>query len=67
MLKNYLKIAARNLRRYPGYTAINIIGLAVGIGCCLLIFLFVRNEWAVNTAIAEVDYICRVDSDGREA
>lgn len=67
MLENYLKIAARNMRRYPGYSAINIVGLAVGVGCCLLIFLFVRNELSVNTALAGVDRIYRLDSDWREA
>ncbi len=44
MLKNYLKIAVRNLLRHKGYTLINISGLAVGMACCLLILLFVQDE-----------------------
>ncbi len=44
MWTNYLKIALRNLRRYRGHTAINVAGLAVGLACCLLIFLFVQDE-----------------------
>ncbi len=44
MFKNYLKIALRNLRKNKGYSFINIIGLAVGIACCIIIILFVKNE-----------------------
>ncbi len=44
MLKNYLKIAWRNLKRHKGYTFINLFGLAVGVACCILIALYVRDE-----------------------
>lgn len=44
MLKNYLKIAIRNLHKHKGYAVINIGGLAIGMACCLLILLFVRHE-----------------------
>jgi putative ABC transport system permease protein len=44
MLKNYLKIAFRNLLRHKGYSFINIAGLAVGIACCTFILLFVQDE-----------------------
>ena len=44
MIKNYLKIALRNLRMQKGYSFINIAGLEVGMACCLLIALFVRDE-----------------------
>ena len=44
MLKNYLKIALRNLRRHPSYTLINVSGLAIGLACCMLIGLFVLHE-----------------------
>ena len=48
MLKNYLKIALRHLRKHPGYTFINVAGLAVGIACCLLILLYVQAELRVD-------------------
>lgn len=48
MLSNYLKVAWRYLMRYKEYTAINILGLAVGITCCILIMLFVRSEWSYD-------------------
>ena len=44
MLRNYLTIALRTLRRNFGYTAINLIGLAVGLAACILIGLYVRHE-----------------------
>jgi putative ABC transport system permease protein len=44
MLKNYLKIALRNLAKQPGFTAINILGLAMGLAACLLISLWVTDE-----------------------
>ena len=44
MFKNYLKTAFRNLLRSKFYTSINIIGLAVGLATCLLIFLYVHDE-----------------------
>src|SRR5436190_807490 len=44
MVKNYFKIAFRNLTRHKSYAAINIGGLAVGIAACLLLFLVVNYE-----------------------
>ena len=44
MIKNYLKIALRTITKHKGYSFINIAGLAVGITCCLLIFLWVQDE-----------------------
>jgi len=44
MIKNYFKIALRNLYRYKGFSLINILGLAIGISGCLLIGLFVWDE-----------------------
>ena len=44
MLKNYLKVAIRNLVRHKGYSLISIVGLAIGLAVCILIFQYVRME-----------------------
>ena len=44
MLKNYLLVAFRALRRQPGYAAINVGGLGLGLACCFLIVLFIQHE-----------------------
>ncbi len=44
MIRNYIKIAFRNLARNKAFSLINIIGLAIGIATCLIIMLFVNNE-----------------------
>ncbi len=48
MLKNYFKIAMRNIRRHMGYSFINIAGLAIGITCTLLILLWIQDELAYD-------------------
>lgn len=49
MLKNYLTTAARNLKKYRGYSLINILGLAVGMACSILIFLWAYDELHYDT------------------
>lgn len=44
MIGNYFKLAVRNLIKRKGYSLLNIIGLAMGIACCLLIFQYVSFE-----------------------
>jgi len=44
MLKNYFKIAWRNIIRHKGYSAINVAGLSAGIAACLLIFVIIQYE-----------------------
>ncbi|WP_210490727.1 ABC transporter permease [Rufibacter aurantiacus] len=63
MIKNYLKIAWRNLLRQKAYSAINIIGLATGISACLLIFLFVQHELSYENHFAKADRTYRVVND----
>ncbi len=60
MLKNYLKIALRNIKRHKGYSAINIIGLAIGITCCLYIFLYVQQELSYDRYHNDADRIYRI-------
>jgi putative ABC transport system permease protein len=44
MIKNYFKTAFRNLWRNKGFSLINIVGLSVGLACCMLIFLYTMDE-----------------------
>ena len=44
MIKNYLTIATRNLMKGKTYSVINVVGLATGMACCILILLYVRDE-----------------------
>ena len=59
MIKNYLKVAMRYLLRNKGYTTINILGLAIGITCCILIMLFVRSEFSYDKFHRKSDRIYR--------
>ena len=60
MFNNYLTTAFRNLLRNKVFSLINISGLAVGIGCCLLIALFVHDELSYDKYHANADRIYRV-------
>jgi putative ABC transport system permease protein len=44
MIFNYIKIALRNLTRNKVYSLINILGLSLGVGCCLLLSLYIEDE-----------------------
>ncbi|MEI9945767.1 MAG: ABC transporter permease [Chitinophagaceae bacterium] len=48
MIKNYLLIALKHMRKQKTFSLINILGLTVGISSCLLIFLFIQNELSVD-------------------
>jgi putative ABC transport system permease protein len=60
MIVNYLKIAWRNIKRQKAYSFINITGLAVGIACCLLITLWIRDELSFDRFHKDVDNIYQV-------
>jgi putative ABC transport system permease protein len=60
MIKNYFKIAWRNLQRNKVYSAINIIGLSLGMAVALLIGLWVADELNVNRNFDNYDRIVRV-------
>ena len=63
MLKNYFKIAWRNLLKNKGFTAINIIGLSLGIGCFIMISMFVIDELSYDHYHEKADRIYRINSD----
>ncbi len=59
MLRNYFKVALRYLLRNKSYSSINILGLAIGIACCILIMLFVRSEWSYDRFHSKASRIYR--------
>lgn len=63
MLKNYIKIAIRNLLKRKIYSLINIFGLATGIAICLLIVLFIKSELGFDEHQDKADRIFRVVVD----
>lgn len=60
MLKNYFKIAARNLLKNKVYSFINVLGLTLGFLCCILIMLFVKDELSYDRFIPNKENIYRV-------
>ncbi len=63
MLKNYFKIAIRNLIKNPGYSFINIFGLALGITAFILILLFITDELSYDKYHENSDSIYRVSRE----
>ena len=61
MLRAYVNVALRNLRRSKVYSFITILGLAVGIACCLLILLYVRYELGYDRYHVHADRLFRVE------
>ena len=60
LFSSYLKTAIRNLVRYRIYSAINIIGIAIGLAFCILTYLFVHHEWTYDTFHENADRIYRI-------
>ncbi|MCI0696525.1 ABC transporter permease [candidate division KSB1 bacterium] len=60
MLKNYFKLTLRHLLKYRTYSFINIAGLAVGMACCILILLYVRDELRYDRFHERADRIYRL-------
>ncbi len=63
MIKNYIKLAFRNLTTRKGYALLNIVGLAIGITCCLLIFQYVSFEKSYDKFGKESGAIVRLRMD----
>lgn len=63
MLSNYFKIAWRNIVGNPLFSVINILGLAIGLACCIIITLFVRYETSYDEHWDNADRIYRVTRD----
>ena len=60
MFKNYIKITFRNMNRQKAYSFITITGLAIGLACCLMIFMYVRHELSFDKYHKDVDRIYRI-------
>jgi putative ABC transport system permease protein len=60
MIKNYLKIAFRNLLKRKVFSTINVLGLAIGMAVCLLIILFIQSELGYDTYHKNADQIYRM-------
>lgn len=63
MVKNYLKIILRNIRKHKGYSFINITGLAIGMACCLLISIWVLDELSYDRFHANAPVLYRVEEN----
>ncbi|MDB5011444.1 MAG: yknZ 4 [Mucilaginibacter sp.] len=63
MIKNYIKTAFRTLMKNKGFTAINILGLALGLAACLLIVFYVVDELSYDRYNTNANRIYRVNED----
>ena len=63
MIKNYLKVILRNIKKHKGYSFINITGLAIGMACCLLISIWVLDELNHDRFHENADCIYRVEEN----
>jgi len=66
MFRNYLKTSLRNLGKHKVYSFINILGLAVGLCCCILIYLYVADEMSFDNFHGQEDSVFRVMTSFRE-
>ena len=67
MIKNYFKIAWRNIIKNPFYSAVNIIGLSMGIAFTMLIAAYVWNELRVNDNLKNADNQYIIQSKWKDA
>jgi len=63
MIKNYFKMALRNFQNSKGYSFINLLGLAIGMICCLLVFFYIRDELSYDRKPENADRIFRMVLD----
>jgi putative ABC transport system permease protein len=63
MFGNYIKVVMRNMLQHRGYSFINILGLAVGMACCIIIILYVQDEFSYDTYPENDDRIYRIVTD----
>ncbi len=64
MFTNYAKTALRNIQKHRGYAFINIVGLAIGMACCILILLYVQFELSYDRYHENAEHIYRLAAEG---
>src|SRR5690349_8815977 len=60
MLKNYFQLAVKNFRKQKMFSLINVLGLSISIVCCMMIYLFVTNEFSFDRFHKNGENIYRV-------
>ncbi len=63
MFKNHLKVAFRNLARHKMHTGLNLLGLAIGLACCFLIFAYILHELSYDNYHPDADKIYRITTE----
>jgi putative ABC transport system permease protein len=65
MFQNHLVIALRNLQKNRAFAALNIIGLGLSIGCCVLIFMLVRHHFTFDAFHKKIDRLAIIGTESR--
>src|ERR1700722_16143221 len=65
MIRNYIKTAFRSLTKNKGFTAINVLGLSVGLATCLLIVFYVVDELSYDKYNVNADRIYRITTNAK--
>ncbi|HEY3406504.1 MAG TPA: ABC transporter permease [Ohtaekwangia sp.] len=65
MFKNYFKVAIRNILKYKFFSAINILGMTIGITACMLIVLYVSDELSYDKFHSKAEQMYRVNLNAR--
>jgi putative ABC transport system permease protein len=66
MFRNYFKIAVRNIRKNIAFSFINIVGLSIGLACCLLILLYIKDEISFDRFHLQKDHIYQLTCERTE-
>ncbi|GAO44380.1 ABC transporter permease [Flavihumibacter petaseus] len=65
MFRNYFVITLRNLWRNKAYSAINIVGLSIGLACCMLIVLYTKDEWSFDRFHQKQERLFRITNTSK--
>jgi putative ABC transport system permease protein len=64
MIRNYFKIALRNIKRYSVHSILSLSGMAIGMACAILILLLVQDEWSYDRHFENADNLYRIIQNG---